>query len=248
VISCADALTRARRSPRARPEMAANEHRATSTNRRATSNERRRVVGSIEAMLTYDHLTFPISIQRLLDDFDAVEQDASRLIGDLDDRTYNLAPAPGAWSAAQCLDHLAMTSRTYVAAMDAALAPAAPRTNSAVQVAPGAPSRWFVRQLEPPVRRKVKAPKIVAPAASRRRDEGWRDFVAANDSYREFAHRCEQIDVNRIRFRNPFAPVRFTIGTGLVLMVAHHRRHVWQMERAIAAASVSSGGHPAGVA
>ncbi len=40
---------------------------------------------------------------------------------------------------------------------------------------------------------------------------------------------CRRVDVNRTRFRRCVdAGLRFTVGTGLVLMVVHHRRHVWQ--------------------
>jgi hypothetical protein len=37
------------------------------------------------------------------------------------------------------------------------------------------------------------------------------------------------MDVNRIRFKNPFVPFfRFTVGTGLLVITAHDRRHLWQ--------------------
>jgi hypothetical protein len=35
-----------------------------------------------------------------------------------------------------------------------------------------------------------------------------------------------------VRFQNPFVPLlRFTIGTGLLVINAHDRRHLWQAER-----------------
>jgi hypothetical protein len=40
------------------------------------------------------------------------------------------------------------------------------------------------------------------------------------------------IEFNRVRFKNPFVPLlRFTVGTGLMVINAHDRRHLWQAER-----------------
>jgi hypothetical protein len=189
--------------------------------------------------LTYDRLTFPIGLEALVAAFDAVERDAGRLVSGLDDATFNRAPAPGAWSAAQCLDHLTVAVTVYLEAMKAALPDARPpRTGGPPQIDPGFPSRWFIRQLEPPVRFRAKAPRIIVPAPARGREDAWRAFLAANDRYRDFVRAGSGLDLNRTRFKNPLAPgVRFTLGTGLVVMLAHHRRHVCQMERALAGPS-----------
>jgi len=42
----------------------------------------------------------------------------------------------------------------------------------------------------------------------------------------------DELDFNRVRFRNPFVPLlRFTVGTGLMIINAHDRRHLWQAQR-----------------
>jgi hypothetical protein len=54
----------------------------------------------------------------------------------------------------------------------------------------------------------------------------------ANQEARELIHRARNYDVNRIRFKNPFIPIlRFTVGTGLEILVTHQRRHLLQAER-----------------
>jgi hypothetical protein len=166
--------------------------------------------------------------------FDAVERDAGRLIQDLDDGSFNRHPPDGGWSPAQCLDHLAITTTTYIAAMEKGLSSAeAGGGQDDATIRPGLFARWFVRVLEPPVRFRAKAARIIVPAPTRERNDGWRRFVEANDAFRAFVRRTEGAGINRIRFPNPFAPVRFTVATGLAAMLAHHRRHVCQMERAI---------------
>ncbi len=40
------------------------------------------------------------------------------------------------------------------------------------------------------------------------------------------------MDLNRIRFKNPFVHLlSFTVGTGLLIILAHDRRHLWQAEQ-----------------
>jgi hypothetical protein len=57
-------------------------------------------------------------------------------------------------------------------------------------------------------------------------------LLAGNQRVCELAARASRYDVNRIRFRNPFAPVvRFTLGTGFWILARHNHRHLGQAER-----------------
>jgi hypothetical protein len=88
--------------------------------------------------------------------------------------------------------------------------------------------------MSPGGRRRLKAPEKAVPERKLSgRDEVWRAFAAANDAHRAFVRRCHGVDVNRARFPNPFVPLRFRLATGLAVMVAHHRRHVCQLARAL---------------
>ena len=96
--------------------------------------------------VSYDHLTFPIALPRLAALLSAVEQDAARIVDRADPAAFTASPAPGAWSAAQCLDHLTLTTRVYVAAMARGVERAARGTQgggaAVTEVSPGALSRW----------------------------------------------------------------------------------------------------------
>jgi hypothetical protein len=57
-------------------------------------------------------------------------------------------------------------------------------------------------------------------------------FLRSNARTREIIRRAADYDVNRLRFRNPFAPViRFTVGTGLEILSQHEQRHLLQAEK-----------------
>src|SRR4051794_36852725 len=49
---------------------------------------------------------------------DAVEGDARALVGGITETLGRWQPAPGAWSVAECLDHLATANRVYLRAME----------------------------------------------------------------------------------------------------------------------------------
>ena len=56
-----------------------------------------------------------------------------------------------------------------------------------------------------------------------------RIFIAAHDEARSLVQEAREMDLNRIRFKNPFVGLlRFTVGTGLLIIGAHDRRHLWQ--------------------
>ncbi len=104
---------------------------------------------------------------------------------------------------------------------------------------------WFIRTLEPPVksRFKQKAHHSIRPRAAVPLDDAARQFFASQDDVRAFLRRYADIDLAGVRFPNPFIRgVRFSLATGLHVIPAHERRHLWQAwhvrqtaERAVAA-------------
>jgi len=175
----------------------------------------------------------PRDLEDLRQGFDAAEREAAALVAGLDDEQFNWRPSPAAWSIAQCLDHLSAASRVYLAPMEEAAAAARERGwQRRGPIRLGAPSQWFVRELEAPPRRRLKAPRKITPMAAAARASR----AATGEGFeRQQARVCAllagvaDLDLNRTRFRNPFVPlVRFTLGTGFMVIAAHQRRHLWQ--------------------
>lgn len=178
----------------------------------------------------YPRIEFPVALYALGPALDEVERDAHGLVDGAEQAAFVWRPRPDGWSVGECLAHLTATLGVYLPAIERGLVRAGlPAADGPVLVSPGVLSRWCIRQMEPPVRRRYRAPRAARPPAALQPGPTWREFRAANDELRRVLADCRRVDVNRIRFPNPFArAVRFTVGTGLVLMVVHHRRHVWQ--------------------
>jgi hypothetical protein len=174
-------------------------------------------------------------IESLAQELDAAEQDARALVAGLSEQAGTWRAALDSWSVAECLDHLATGNRIYLRAMqpvsERALAQGRRRR---VPAEPGLIGGWFVRTLEPPVRArfKMKSPKSIRPRSGPSLGDAAGEFFAAHHDVRAFLLRFADIDLVGVRFPNPFVRgIRFSIATGLHVIAAHERRHLWQARR-----------------
>jgi hypothetical protein len=155
------------------------------------------------------------------------------VLDDLSEEQLAWRPGPASWSIAQCLDHLAKGDRLYVDAMQPAVA-AARRRGSRRRglIRPGLPSRWFVRSLDAPPRRKFAAPAKIVPTLDKTGRQAADELRHEHARVQALLREAAELDLNRTRFINPFIPLlRFTLGTGFMVLAAHERRHLWQATR-----------------
>jgi hypothetical protein len=167
--------------------------------------------------------------------FAAAEQDARALSHGLSDAHGTWRADPGSWSVAECLDHLATSNRVYLHAMQA---PADRALSAGLRqrgpARPGLVGGWFVRWLEPPVRTlfRGKAPQQIRPRPAPPLADALEQFLASQREVVTFLQRYADIDLAGVRFPNPFVRgVRFSLATGLHVIAAHERRHLWQAWR-----------------
>src|SRR5262249_35876175 len=138
----------------------------------------------------------PDDLRSLQDAFGVNERSAHALIAGLTEEAGTWQMTPGSWSGAQCLDHLATGNRVYVAAWEA---PAA-RARAAGRIRrgparPGLVGGWFVKSLEPPVTRKMRAPAKSVPRSSPPLADAAAAFFASHDQIVEFLRRYADIDL-----------------------------------------------------
>jgi len=168
---------------------------------------------------------------RLATDLLTNDETAKRLLAGLTNEQLNWHPAPGSWSVGQCLEHLCIMNEVYLPPISAAFKE---KPDSPVeQITPGWFGGWFIRNFAEPTSgsKRVRAPAKIRPASHVEVSVLDR-FLSGNQSCRDIIVRAGSKNVNRIRFWNPFIPgLRFTVGTGLQIIVSHERRHLLQAER-----------------
>jgi hypothetical protein len=176
--------------------------------------------------------TLPAWYGSLTSDLDAADARAVALAQDLTIAQLNWRPRADTWSVGQCLEHLCLTNEVYVEPIVAALRAAPAR--SAGEITPGWFSRWFIRNyIEPNTQAKrARAPRKSTPVAKEIDPSILDRFIASNARVRDIMARARDYDVNRVRFRNPYMSlIRFTVGTGFVIIARHNHRHLLQAER-----------------
>jgi hypothetical protein len=177
-------------------------------------------------------MTAPAWSIDLLAQLDAADAHARRVVQGLTDAQLNWKAEPMSWSVGQCLEHLSISNELYTGPIVEALHG---RPRKPVEtITPGWFGRWFLRSfIEPDTQKiKAKAPGKIKPVASHLDASILDRFLASNAGVRAAIALARDVDVNRVRFRNPFIPViRFTVGTGLLLLVRHDRRHLLQADR-----------------
>jgi hypothetical protein len=178
---------------------------------------------------------------KLLDDaYSAVRSDAEVLIAALAEVQAAWRPHPAAWTIAECLDHLAVTNRGYLAAMQLA-ADSARRAkkfrHTRRPALPGFLGGWFVRSLEPPAKLKTRAPQAIKPRTAPTLADASAAFLASHAAAQNFLRANADLDLAAIRFTNPFIGfLRLSLSTAIHIIPAHERRHLHQA-RAVLRAS-----------
>lgn len=177
-------------------------------------------------------MTAPSDIAALETAFADNARDAHALVDACDEASGTWQPRPGSWSIAECLDHLATSNRVYLEAMrpSALRARARGRLRRGPAI-PGLLGGWFVRSLEPPARPglRVRAPRKIQPRPAPALADAAGAFFDAHRQAEAFLAEFAEIDLAGVRFPNPFVRgVRFSLATGLHVIAAHERRHLWQ--------------------
>lgn len=171
-------------------------------------------------------------------DLDKSDQEARRIVSGLSDAQANWRPSKNAWSIAQCLDHLGRVNTVFAAALRQAIEKAQPAKKLAP---PPIQPRWFSRFLiyivEPPAKRKFNAPTKVVPLSWVAVSNAMEAFLRSQEDVRAVIRAGAGFDLNRIRIRSQFFRFfRCTVGTGLLIIAAHNRRHLWQAQRVLESA------------
>jgi hypothetical protein len=171
-------------------------------------------------------------IETLRNQLDMAEGDARSLVDGLTEEQGCWRADAGSWSVAQCLDHIAISNEVYLRVMKepAVRARAAGRLRRQAAL-PGFLGRKFAATMEPPVKasKKMKAPQTIRPGTSCSLVDAFAHFLTSHAELRHFLGTNADLDLAAIRFPNPFVPViRFSVATGLHVLAAHERRHLWQ--------------------
>lgn len=184
------------------------------------------------------HPTLAPEVDEYRQQFERLAAEADALVAPLSEHQFTWHPSPGAWSVAECIDHLNVTARLYLPQLDEGIAEAIRRGLYGEGPFPhDLIGRFFVRTMEPPARIKVKTPTSFQPALQRSRPEIMAAFRAYQVQFVDRLRQASGLDLRRAKVHSPASNwIKMSLNSGFALMAAHERRHLWQAQRVIAAA------------
>jgi hypothetical protein len=172
------------------------------------------------------------ALAALADELERAREHLRRLAGPLDEARWAARPAPGRWSVAECVDHLATTSEFYLPRLRRAVAGVAPEAG-------GRPlrrdlvGRLFVWLMEPPVRARLRAPRKFLPGDPPPRDATLARFDRLQDDLVALIRAADGLPIDRVKVSSPASRrVRFSLLSAFAVLAAH-QRHLWQAERVV---------------
>jgi hypothetical protein len=166
-----------------------------------------------------------------------------RRLGDnISDEAWSKRPGPGRWSAAECVEHLNLTSKAYLALLPDAVARARKRG--------GAPKKhyrhdalgWFLSMMFGPLRHlgkfrivRVKTTPKFVPKAGRSRREALSDFVRLQAELAALIRSGDGLPLDEVKIVSPFGGrMKYSAYSALVIVARHQHRHIEQAEEAAA--------------
>ena len=89
--------------------------------------------------------------------------------------------------------------------------------------------------MEPPPKKRMKTFKNMVPDPGTTPEEAVDDFVRLQGRMAELIEASRGLDLGRVRFSSPYMRVlRFSLGTGFEMLLAHNRRHIWLVHELLA--------------
>jgi hypothetical protein len=174
-----------------------------------------------------------LDLEKYKHEVEQIIGDAQELTGGLSEAQFNWRPAPGAWSIEECLAHLTMFDQAQADLIDRSIAAAraAGMTGEGPFEYP-AWERYVLREIEPPVRNPVPAPKRFVPVHGQPLTGILPTFLHVQRRYLAQIESADGLDLRRVKVPTPMAGlIKFSLGATLAMAAAHGRRHLLQARK-----------------
>ncbi len=151
----------------------------------------------------------------------------------------NQQPAPGKWSAAQCLDHLNSYGHYYLPQLQKAIQQAKQKQQyTTLNFKSGWLGNYFTNLMKPTatgsITKKMKSPKNHLPAANLDAAAVVATFIQQQENFLLLLRAARAINLNTVRVPISIASyIKLKIGDVFMFVIAHNQRHVLQAKNAL---------------
>jgi hypothetical protein len=151
---------------------------------------------------------------------------------------FNWRPEAGRWSIGECVSHLNIVNAGDIAPIRAAIERG--RSRGLTGAGPfqyGFLSKKFIASMEPPAKKKFKAPKSYLPPSDAEPKSTLDEYGRVSAELRKLAVSANGLDLARVKTEIPVLPaplrrvLKMALGARLTALTTHDRRHLWQAEQ-----------------
>ena len=174
-----------------------------------------------------------VSIQQqtmIADQIRQMTRDLEVIVLQRDRADLTIRLKPGAWSVAECLDHLTQTTRAFLPTISDAIAEA-PKLTRNRRLRTGILPNLFIRNLNPPYRIRFKVLPQLTPQ-NPDSEAAWTSFVESQSELLATLLSTAGLAIDRVRIKSPvYARISYNIYGAFRMLAAHQSRHIWQIEQ-----------------
>jgi hypothetical protein len=181
-------------------------------------------------------------LERITADLDSASNRLHRLTDGLADWLWATRPSQDRWSAAQCVEHLNLTSRAFVPRLQQALG------RASVRDVAGRPYRrdvvgWLIGISVGPLLRigswrvgRIRTTAPFEPPEAPGLEPTVAEFDRLQEELRRIVRAAESLAIDAIKVVSPFeARVSYSIYSALIIIPRHQMRHLEQAENCVRA-------------
>jgi len=177
----------------------------------------------------------------IVESMEAAQARLRRLSAGVSEDAWNHHPGPGRWSAADCVEHLNLTSRAYLPLFRDALVEARQLRDGPVAHYRKDALGWFMEKMIGPMRHigkfrlmKVKTTPPFVPKGSQSRAQLLSEFVRLQADIITQIRTADGLPLDRVKVVSPFAGrMKYSAYSAITIVAVHQHRHVDQAEEAV---------------
>lgn len=175
------------------------------------------------------------SLSDLIAAANAVTNEVQASFGHLTPPQLNWKPDVNQWSIAQCFEHLVAANESYFPTFEQVLTGRKQTTLwQRVPLLPSIFGKMIVQAVSPEAARKLKAPKIYAPASSNIDGAIIRRFLERQEQVIKYLNAVKDLAVENIIISSPVASIiTYSLLDACRIIVGHEQRHLLQAKRVL---------------
>jgi hypothetical protein len=175
----------------------------------------------------------------VIESLESAQSQLRKLTDGLSEAEWRKRPGPGRWSAAECVEHLNITSRAYLPLLRDALARARELKRPPHKRYRRDARGWFMSTVIAPrrgwgrFRPRVKTTPSFVPGPGRSRDEVLSEFVKLQAELISVTRAGDGLPLDEVKIVEPFVGrSKYNAYSALVVVERHEHRHIQQAEEA----------------